>query len=540
MIIGTERIQPTVSRQAGTVEAMRTLLAAVLCVAACGDDGGGATDAGNGPSDVPPLPPAKCVAPVQLVDVSTPTTVVGDGSPASCTAAALTTAVAAGGVVTFNCGAAEHTIVLTAPLSAPTGMDTTIDGGNTVVLDGGGTTRIAQLIHSFEKASPTLTVQRIKLANGRTTDVANTTETDQGGAAIYTLGGNITAIDATFVDNHGPDTGQDVAGGAIYSVGAGSVTVLRSIFAGNTCANGGAVSVLGSNLAIVDSVLDGNEATGMGGNPGNGGNGGASTMDGQGKTLTLCGATFTNNTARAYGGAIFRTSYENEATDIDQCVFDGNQIPNAMTTQAGAVYLQGTAIRMTNTSITNNRARFAAGMSVYEHGTNAPGVIDMTNVTIANNLVWEQDPFTNTGLVGGITVGDRVTGTWTNVTIVGNKAQFASGIGGASTRLTIRNSIIANDWLNDYTPLNCNGMPANGSNNLQWPATNMNNTDVECVSGIMKADPMMGPLTGTGMRTRAPMAGSPALGLGATCPATDQLGNPRPSTGCDAGAVEIP
>ena len=66
-------------------------------------------------------------------------------------------------------------------------------------------------------------------------------------------------------------------------------------------------------------------------------------------------------------------------------------------------------------------------MSVYEHGTNAPGVIDMTNVTIANNLVWEQDPFTNTGLVGGITVGDRVTGTWTNVTIVGNKAQFASG-----------------------------------------------------------------------------------------------------------------
>jgi hypothetical protein len=476
---------------------------------------------------------------VDLIDVATPTAVVGDGTPASCTEQALAAAVAQGGIITFNCGAAEHTITLTAPLAVPTTGDTTIDGGNKVVLSGGGTSRIAQLVHSFEKAAPTLTVQRIKLINGRTTDVVNTTATDKGGAAIYTLGGNITAIDATFVDNHGPDTGQDVAGGAIYSVGAGSVTVVRSTFAGNSCSNGGAVSVLGSNLAIVDSVLDGNTATGTGGNPGNGGNGGATTMDGQGKTLTLCGATFTNNTAQAHGGAIFRTSYQNEPTTIDQSVFDGNQIPNAMTTQAGAVYLQGTAITMTNTSITNNRARFAAAMSVYEHGTPAPGVIDMTNVTIANNLVWEQTPFTNTGLVGGINVGDRVTGTWVNVTIVGNRAQFASGIGGASTRLTIRNTIIANEWLNDYTPLNCNGSSANGSANLQWPANNMGNNDLDCVTGIMRADPLMGPLTGTGMLTMAPMAGSPAIGLGTNCPATDQLGNTRMSP-CSAGAVEAP
>ena len=147
-------------------------------------------------------------------------------------------------------------------------------------------------------------------------------------------------------------------------------------------------------------------------------------------------------------------------------------------------------------------------------------------------------PFTNTGLVGGINVGDRVTGTWVNVTLVGNKAQFASGLGGASTRLTIRNSIIANEWLNDYTPLNCNGASANGSANLQWPANNMNNSDLSCVSGIMHADPTMSALTGTGMLTMSPLPGSPARGLGTQCPATDQLGNPRPSTGCTAGAIE--
>jgi hypothetical protein len=513
---------------------------AVLALAlfACGGSGGDDDAPSDGSTDAPPLPPAKCVAPIELVDTSAPTTVVGDGSPASCDAATLAAAVAAGGIITFNCGAAAHTITLTAPLAAPTGLDTTIDGGNLVTLSGGGSTRILELVHSFEKASPTVTVQRIKLIDGRTTDVANTSETDRGGAAIYTLGGNIHAIDATFTGNRGPDTGQDVAGGAIYSVGAGEVTVVRSVFSNNTCSNGGAVSVLGSGLSIVDSILDHNSTTGSGGNPGNGGNGGATTMDGQGKSLVLCGATFTNNTANAFGGAIFRTSYENEPTTIDQSVFDGNQIPDGDIGQAGAIYLQGTAIAMTNTSITNNRARFAAAMSVYEHGGPAPGAIDMTNVTIADNLVWEQDPFTETGLVGGINVGDRVTGSWLNVTLVGNRAQFASGIGGSSTRLTIRNTIIANDWLNDFTPLNCNGESANGASNLQFPANNMANNDVACVTGIQFADPLMGPLTET--RTRVPQAGSPAIGLGTECPATDQLGNPRPATGCTAGAVEAP
>lgn len=516
------------------------------------DGGGGGVDGGTASSDgggdpgspwdggVPPLPAAKCVSPVTLVDVTTPTSVVGTGTPASCTEAALRTAVSAGGVVTFNCGAAEHTITVTSPLAAPVDKDTSIDGGGKIVLSGGDTTRILELVHSSEKATPTLTVQRITLTKGRTTDVVNTTATTKGGAAIYTLGGNITAIEAKFTDNHGPLTGQDVAGGGIYARGAGSVIAVRSVFAGNTCASGGALSVLGSNLSIIDTVLDGNGTTGSGGNPGNGGNGGATTMDGQGKTLTICGATFTNNKGRAYGGALFRTSYQNEATTIDKTVFDNNEIPDQTQSQAGAVYLQGTKITMTNTSLTNNRARSAAAMTVYEHGGPAPGGLDMTNVTIANNKAWEQTPFTSTGLVGGVNVGDRVLGTWVNVTIAGNKAQFASGIGGASTRLTIRNSIIANEWLNDYTPLNCNGAAANGSDNVQWPANNKGMSDLACVTGILKADPKMGALAGVGMLTMTPQPGSAALGLGKTCPATDQLGNPRKADGCTAGAIEVP
>ena len=47
-----------------------------------------------------------CVPPAdgQSEDVSTPTTVVGTGTPASCTGDAFVAAVAAGGVITFDCG----------------------------------------------------------------------------------------------------------------------------------------------------------------------------------------------------------------------------------------------------------------------------------------------------------------------------------------------------------------------------------------------------------------------------------------------------
>ncbi|MBL8608658.1 MAG: hypothetical protein JNL38_15135, partial [Myxococcales bacterium] len=413
-----------------------------------------------------------------------------------------------------------------------------IDGDGKITLSGGDSSRIVELVHSFEKASPTLTVQRLRFEKARTTDVPNTKETKSGGGAIYVLGGNLTVLDSTFDGNRGPDTGQDVAGGAIYVVGAGKATIARSTFLQNACSNGGAVGALGSALAIAKTSFSGNRAVGTGGNPGNGGNGGAIVMDGRGKELSLCGVVVKGSQANAFGGALFRTSYENEPTKIDQSVFDGNQIVDGDQGQAGALYLQGTHVTLTRSSIVNNKARFAAGVSVYEHGGPAPGRIDMINVTIARNTVHERPDFTKMGLVGGITVGDRVTGTWQNVSIVQNEAQFASGIGGGSTRLTITNSIVANVARNDYTPTNCNGEPAAGADNLQFPAQNKGNNDKPCVTGITKADPLMGALTTDPMPTVRPGAGSPALGAGKACPETDQLGKPRAKDGCTLGAVE--
>src|SRR3954469_7700419 len=50
----------------------------------------------------------------RAVDTSRPDHVIGHGTPASCTSAGVVKAVAAGGIITFDCGAAPVTITMTA------------------------------------------------------------------------------------------------------------------------------------------------------------------------------------------------------------------------------------------------------------------------------------------------------------------------------------------------------------------------------------------------------------------------------------------
>src|SRR5690349_10423695 len=100
---------------------MRRLLLVVpfgLLAAACGG-GGDDVDVDNpltDPEDGPPAgnPNGACSIPAAggLADVSNPRTVVGDGTAASCTGEAVIAAVAAGGVITFDCGPDPVTIML--------------------------------------------------------------------------------------------------------------------------------------------------------------------------------------------------------------------------------------------------------------------------------------------------------------------------------------------------------------------------------------------------------------------------------------------
>ena len=178
-----------------------------------------------------------CARPIDLVDVSSPASIVGNGTPASCNQAAFQAAVAGGGVIVFDCGPNPHTIAL----SSETEVDsyTVIDGGGLVTLDGQGVTRILAIHSSFELLTPHLVVQRLTLRNGAS--FGPNGDLDFGGGAIFRLGGRLWILDSEFYDNSTTSAGNDVGGGAVYSVGSpgetivvGTPDVVEEILAGTT------------------------------------------------------------------------------------------------------------------------------------------------------------------------------------------------------------------------------------------------------------------------------------------------------------------
>lgn len=321
---------------------------------AAGDGTGQGDDAPSSTAvEAGPPPATTCAATVGLADSSHPTTVVGSGTAAGCTAAALQSAVTQGGVVTFDCGGAIS-IPINAEITVPTDRDTVLDGGGNVTLDGGGASRILHFDSGdyrgmYGGAQHTLTVQRLTFNHAKATGTmmfpAANPPCSQGyqdgaGGAILMTSGILHVVDSTFTGNLAADIGPDVAGGAIYATGSVDTTIVGSQFDGNAASNGGAVGSLNSDLTLVDDTFSQNQAQGQGANStngtcplvggqretGSGGNGGAVSIDGGADgTLTVCGCTFSKNTCHAIGGAIFRTpDGAKQTSNIDRTTFDGN------------------------------------------------------------------------------------------------------------------------------------------------------------------------------------------------------------------------
>lgn len=127
--------------------------------------------------------PAIC-EPVALHSVSMPTTVVGDGTPASCTQAALQSAADSGGTIVFDCGPEPITVLLASPILFA--KETVLDGKGLVTLSGGDTTRILYFDSQYDLTTPRLVVQRMTFRSGRSP--AGGDDTAVGGGAIYREG----------------------------------------------------------------------------------------------------------------------------------------------------------------------------------------------------------------------------------------------------------------------------------------------------------------------------------------------------------------
>ena len=327
----------------------QTFLRALFCFGIAGCDAGesSAVDMGTSPVvDPGPLPQGtpsagnpdgKCAIPseAQAENTSSPTNVIGNGTKESCTSDAVVSAVAKGGIITFNCGPDPVTITMTqtAKIFNDKGPKIVIDGGGKVTLSGGGKVRIlyqntcdqAQkwtTTHCNDQDHPQLTVQNLTFIDGNAKG-----QSPGGGGAIFASGGRFKVVNSRFFRNVVDDTGPDVGGAAIRTLNQSMglpVYVVSSTFGGdsglgNSGSNGSGLSSIGVSYTVINSLFVQNAAIGYGANPPKagtpgGGSGGAIYCDGNLFTLSLCGVKMTGNTAKEGGGAIFFVSNNRTGT----------------------------------------------------------------------------------------------------------------------------------------------------------------------------------------------------------------------------------
>jgi polymorphic membrane protein len=278
---------------------------------------------------------AAAAAPVpaeaQAVDTSRPDRWVGNGTPRSCTSAAVVRAVARGGIIRFRCGPDPVRIEMKRTAKVVnTSRRVVLDGRGLVTLSGGGKRRILYqntcdrrqtwtTSHCDDQATPRLVVRDMTFANGNAT---GETYDGGGGGAIFARGGRLRIVRSKFVGNRCDATGPDLGGGAVRALSQHNgqpVTVIRSSFRRGVCSNGAALSSIGVSWSIHNSVFTGNRAIGHGANPADpgtpgGGSGGAVYADGNDFRILIAGTRMTRNHAREGGGAIFFVS--NDRTGV--------------------------------------------------------------------------------------------------------------------------------------------------------------------------------------------------------------------------------
>jgi hypothetical protein len=465
--------------------------------------------------------------------------VVGDGTPGSCTEAALAAAASGGGLVTFNCGPAPVTITLSAPLdiSAP---ETTIDGGGQVTLRGGGGRIIRHRTYGLIGSS-VLTLTNLTITGGRATGAGR----EANGGAIQSVfeaarpeyRPTLNVINVTFLDNDATLTSfssgdsYDYGGGAIFTQG-GTLNVVNSTFSGNDAANaaGGAIHGLQSSISIENSTFTDNSAIGN------------APENSQGGAIYVDGLNAPVGGARAQGGAIGGGSTANgegtgnAAIMITRSLFAGNSATKSGTPQDGSggalSFPQRAVLTIENSTFVGNTA---FGTSYNANGgalyiVNQATPFQITNSTFANN---------HAGWVGGAI----------------SSAQIGEAPGGA-----VRNTLFSNNTADNgpnhwKIQQHCSSELTDTGGNFQYPPRLTNAdfyNDVTCFAGKSAPgqtglpvfrDPKLAPLADNGgpTQTMAIGADSPAFdgGVAAGCPGVDQRGVPRPQGArCDSGAYE--
>jgi hypothetical protein len=522
----------------------------MACLSACGGGGSGSSDSGDsGSSDsgstVGVTTPAKvCDVPTAWTVPSTGT-VVGNGTAASCTFQALSTAVTNAGSITFNCGSNNVTIPVTSAIEVSGTATTVVDGGGKVTLDGGNTNRIFVVPNGGS-----LSVRNLTFINGNSEQT--TTQIDRGlyagGAVSAKYLAHLEVIDSVFENN-----AAGYGGGAV-SAHTGTLTIVGSTFKNNHSLQGGAVYSLYSTLRIYNSEFTNNSTTAGRSTLADGtlrdhwGAGGAIATDGAlmpDGELRLCGTVVKNNTGYGNGGGIYLWAYAPNSIIIDRTTIQGNTVGDNSSGNKGAggggrISVGGTddahadgqittpgTILVTRSSILSNTATGNGGGFYVD----CYGPCEFNNSTFYGN--------TTTGGVGAAiqSAGPSDTeaylstrGDFRNVTFAGNKGYMTL----FGDRFHIYNTVFSTE-----TDAHCSST-GTGSNVLQYRGSG---TITPCIDGtILTGDPLLAAPADNGgpTETMLPGSASPLLNAGADCESTDQRGTSRDTSRCDIGAVEVP
>lgn len=274
-------------------------------------------------------------------------TVVGTGTAASCTEAALRDAVSGGGTITFNCGGPK-TILLQQHTQMTIYADTIIDGGGQITLSGDNATRIF-----YVSIIGNLTIQNITLTNGYVDGY--------GGAVYISDGGRFTAVNSTIQDSQT----NGWAGSAIFAEGTAEIILQKSVIKNNRTTNYGAINSTGP-VTIVGSVISDNFS-----NAG----GGAMSVSNQ---VTIQNSQISNNRASSGDGGgllIGATAY---------VVIENSLISdNVSLDEGGGIYTNGEML-IKGSTLQSNRSGDGSGGGLYLWGANA--YVTVENSTFIGNL----------------------------------------------------------------------------------------------------------------------------------------------------------
>lgn len=505
--------------------------------------------------------------------------VVGDGTPASCTEAAfdaaLATAVAGGGTITFNCGPAEATIPFSLAKTVVLG-DVVIDGDERIILNANNTDRLF-----FAGLGVTFELRDITLRDGNSLVSGGAIEASEAdvildnvsllnnyssvtGGAIYCFDGTLTIRNSLLENN------ASATAGAIYNDGC-EVTIANTTFRANEALDangrGGAIANLQpGKLTIEDTIFEGNEALDGGG-----------LFNDANTTATLDGVSFLANKG-GYGGGL-----ENSGTiTVTDSLFEGNEV----TGSGGGLWNLNGAVTLERTTVRDNTAFEGAGVNTYG------GALEMTDVNIIDNVALgghggglyhgggtafvrnatidgnrASDPAANGG---GIYQNSDDNLTLTNVTLARNEAGFFGGGLYHYARyailinVTIADNIAgaAGDAIYEDSPMTAafpgvvqiaNSVIFGSANNCAggfFDSLGHNISRGTCAPLVAPTDEdnytgdlLLGSLAFNGgafpMETILPLEGSPLIDAAdpGLCPSLDQRGIGRVDT-CDIGAVE--